>query len=70
MDRSGRANAWAREHPWRAAAVTAVSLFVILTIFGLVVFDRGIAGEAGVAATYAVTFSLLTGAVNAFRMKR
>ena len=70
MKGASRANGWMREHPWRGAAVTAVSLFVVLTIFGVVVFDRGIAVEAGAAAAYAVTFALLTGALNAFRMKR
>jgi vacuolar-type H+-ATPase subunit I/STV1 len=65
-----RFNEWAREHPWQSAAVTALFLFVFLTIFGIVVFDRGAGFEATVAAAYAVTFSLLTGAVKSYRNRR
>lgn len=65
-----RTNEWARHHPWRAAATTAVFLFAVLTIFGVLVFDRGIGFEAAVAAAYAVTFSLITGTVNAYRRRR
>ena len=65
-----RTNRWARREPWRFAGATAVFLFVGLTIFGVLVFDRGIGFEAAAATAYAVTFSLLTGAANAYRRRR
>lgn len=63
-------NEWARQHPWRSAAATAAVLFVFLTIFGVLVLDRGIVFEATVAAAYGVMFSLINGAANAFRRRR
>ena len=65
-----RINEWGQSHPWRTAAVTGLFLFAFGTVFGIVVFDRGVGVEAAVAATYAVTFSVLTGAINSYRKRR
>ena len=65
-----RLNEWGREHPWQAAAATALFLFVFLMAFGMTVLGRDAAGAFPYSAAYAVTFSVLTGAINSYRRRR
>lgn len=64
-----RTNQWGRQHPWRSALATAAVLVVVLTIFGVLVFDRGIGFAATAAAAYAAAFSLVMGMANVYLRK-
>ena len=65
-----RINEWGREHPWFAAAISAVIIFCAQMIFGTTFLSQDAAEAFPYAATYSATFSLLTGAINSYRRRR